>query len=104
MAALWLGFTRGTFIIIDGKNLYGTLFFVRGNVTALSDVLSIHQRQTFGGLMAEVYMKYRKEDGSIAERGLVSRQGIRKSDFRKLLEAVRSVNPDIKIDQDLIAA
>jgi hypothetical protein len=80
----------------------GTLFFFRGNVTALSDVLSIHQRQTFGGLMAEVYMKYRKKDGTIAERGLVSRQGIKKSDFRKLLEAVLSVNPDIKIDQDLI--
>ena len=102
LALVWLGFARGTYITVDGTNLYGTLFFLQGNVTALSDVVSIHQRHTFGGLMAEVYMKYRKKDGAIGERGLVSKQGIKKDELRKLLEAIRSANQSIKIDQDLL--
>jgi hypothetical protein len=38
--------------------------------------------------MAEVYMRYRKKDGRITERGLVSKQGIKKSKFNNLLEAI----------------
>jgi hypothetical protein len=102
LAVLWLGFTRGTYITIDENKLYGRLFFLRGNVTALSDVISIHQRHTFGGLMAEVYMKYRRKDGTIAERGLVSKQGIKNSEFKNLLEVIRSANPNIRIDPDLL--
>jgi hypothetical protein len=52
--------------------------------------------------MAEVYMKYLKKDGTIAERGLVSKQGIKKSEFKNLLDAIRSANPNIKIDPDLL--
>jgi hypothetical protein len=103
LVAGWLGFARGTYVTIDeNKDLYGTLFFFRGKVTSLSDVVSIHQRHTFGGLMAEVYMKYLKKDGTIAERGLVSKQGIKKSEFKNLLDAIRSANPNIKIDPDLL--
>jgi hypothetical protein len=102
LAIVWLGFTRGTYITIDGTRVYGTLFFFRGKVTQLSDVVSLHQRHTFGGLMAEVYMKYRKADGTIAERGLVSKQGIRKREFKNLLGAIRLVNQNIKIDPDLL--
>jgi hypothetical protein len=103
LVLVWFGFARGTYVTIDEKkDLYGTLFFFRGKVTSLSDVCSIHQRHTFGGLMAEVYMRYRKKDGTIAERGLVSKQGIKKSEFKNLLDAIRSANPKIKIDPDLL--
>jgi hypothetical protein len=103
IGGVWLGFARGTYVTIDDNgNLYGTLFFFRGKVTPLSDIISIHQRHTFGGLMAEVYMKYRKKDGAIAERGLISKQGLKGREFRKLLEAIRLANPHIKIDPDLL--
>ena len=101
MLLLWLGFTRGTYITLDGTKVYGKLFFFRGNVTALADIVSIHKRHSFGGLLAEVYMKYRKNDGTLAERGLVSKQGIKKSELKNLLEAIRSANRNIKIDPDL---
>jgi hypothetical protein len=103
LVLLWLGFAHGTYVTIDeNKNLYGTLCFFRGRVTFLSDVVSIHQRHTFGGLMAEVYMKYRKKDGTIAERGIISKQGIKNSEFKNLLDAIRSANPNIKIEPDLL--
>jgi hypothetical protein len=102
IAVLWLGFTRGTYITIEEKNLYGRLFFLRGNVTALSHVVSLHQRHTFGGLMAEMYMRYRTKDDRLAERGLVSKQGIKKSEFQRLLDAICLANPNIKIDPDLL--
>ena len=52
--------------------------------------------------MVEVYMRYRTKDGRLAERGLVSRQGIKKSEFQRLLDAIRSANRNIKIDPDLL--
>jgi ribosomal protein S8 len=52
--------------------------------------------------MAEVYLKYKNKDGTVAERGLVSKQGIKKSELEQLLNAIRQANPNIKIERDLI--
>jgi hypothetical protein len=52
--------------------------------------------------MAEMYMRYRTKDDRLAERGLVSKQGIKKSEFQRLLDAICLANPNIKIDPDLL--
>jgi hypothetical protein len=48
-------------------------------------------------------MKYRKKDGTLGERGLVNKESLRKSDFTKLLETIRSTNPNIEIAKELLA-
>lgn len=96
---IWIGFARGSFITIDEKNIYGTLFFIRGKVTPIADIVSVHSRSTFGGLAMEIYMKVRDEDGKIFERGLAGKPGLRQSELKKLLEAIRKENPITDIDQ-----
>src|SRR3989338_3122738 len=34
----WLGFSRGSYITIDGQNVYGTVLFIRGRLTKISDI------------------------------------------------------------------
>jgi hypothetical protein len=102
IALFWLSFTRGVYITVDGKSVYGTVFWIRGKVTRIGDIVSIHRNPTFAGLMAEVVMKVRRKDGAIVERGLTNKPGVAESDFKKLLEAIRSINPHIEIDQDVL--
>jgi len=98
----WLGFTRGSYITIDGQNVYGKVFLIRGKTTQIPDIISIRRNPTFAGLMSEVVMGVRKKDGTITERGLINKPGLTESDFKKLLVVIRSINPNIKIDQDLL--
>jgi hypothetical protein len=103
LIALWIGLVRGTSVTVDeNKNVCGRVFFIRGKVTPLSDVLSIKARKTFAGLMTEVYMTYRKNDGTVVDRGLVSKETLRKEDFTKLLEAISAANPNIEISRRLL--
>jgi hypothetical protein len=103
LAIMWFGFARGTYVTIDdNENLYGTLFFVRGKVTPLSEVVSLNARQTFMGAVTEVYVSYRKKDGSFGERGVVSKESLKKEDFKKLLETIHAANPNIEFADDLL--
>ena len=97
----WLGFSRGSYITIDGQNVYGKVFFIRGKTTQIPDIVSIHRNPTFAGLMSEVIMRVRKKDGTITERGLVNKPGLTESDFKKLFETIRSINKSIEIDPNL---
>ncbi len=104
LIALWCGLARGTYVTVDGENkqLRGTLGFFRARTTPLADIVSINGRKIFMGGMTEVYMKYRKKDGTLGERGLVNKESLRKSDFTNLLETIRSMNPTIEIAQELL--
>jgi len=106
LGILWLGFARGTYITVEKKNgkIYGTLFFIRAHTTDISNVVSVRDRGTFGGLMTEVYMTYRNTDGTTADRTIATKQSFKKSDFRKLLEAIRSANPHVEISPSLLRA
>jgi len=97
----WLGFSRGSYITLDGQNVYGTVLFIRGRLTQISDIVFIRRNPTFAGLMSEVIMGVRKKDGAITERGLANKHGLTEGDFKKLIETIHSINPNIKIDQDL---
>jgi hypothetical protein len=101
LAILWLAFTRGSYITIDEKNVSGRFLFVQGKITPLSEVTSIRARRTFLGLITEVFMTRRKNDGTLVEVGLVSKESLSAADFRRLLEAIRSVNPNIDIEPAL---
>jgi len=105
LGTVWLAWARGTYVTVDGDNkqLYGTLGFLRARTTPLPDIVSINARKIFMGGMTEIYMKYRKKDGSLGERGLVNKESLRKSDFTKLLETIRSANPSIEIAKELLA-
>jgi len=99
----WVGCSHGSYITIYDKNVYGTVFFIRGRVTPISDIVSIRRNPIFAGLMAEVLMKVRRKDGTIAERGLANKPGLTEGDFMRLLETIRSANPKVAIDQELFA-
>lgn len=104
LIALWFALARGTHVTIDeNKNLYGTLFFFRGRTTPLSDAVAISAQKAFMGAMTEVYITYRKKDGTLATRTIVSKEGLKKSDFKKLLQTIRSANPNIDIPKELLA-
>lgn len=91
----WIGFSRGSYITLDGQNVYGTVLFIRGKMTQISDVVFIRRNPTFAGLMSEVIMGVRKKDGAITERGLTNKPGLTENDFKKLLEMIHSMNPHI---------
>jgi hypothetical protein len=101
IAILWFGFARGSYVTIEGNvKLYGT-FFIRGSVTHLSDVISIGQRYRFG-TMSEIFLKYRKKDGSVGDKGIVSKQSMKRRDFRRLINTIQTANPKIEIDPGLL--
>jgi hypothetical protein len=101
---LWIGFTYGSYVAIeDDKRVYGKFCFIHGNSTLISEIVSIHRRGMFGGSMSEIYLTYRTKSGHVAQRGLVSKQGMRKDDIERLLDTIRNANPRIKIDPGLLS-
>jgi len=102
LAPFWFGFTQGTYVEISDKKLRVSRMFFRGKYTSLSNAISIHQRPIYGGLFAEVYLKVRKPDGTFREQGLINKPGLKEGDMKKLLEMIRSINPNIEVDQDLL--
>jgi hypothetical protein len=102
LGPIWVGFARGTYITVANGKVCGNLFFAPGKKTPIADVVEIKQRTIFGGLMAEVYMTYRAKSGTLLERGLVSKQGLKKSELKNLLELIRSTNPSIDIAPELL--
>jgi hypothetical protein len=95
----WLILTYGVYIIIDGNTLQVTRVFFRGKIIDLFDVVSIHQKPIFAGLVMEVYMKVRKKDGTFYEQGLINKPGLNESEYDRLLKKILSINQNIKIDK-----
>ena len=52
--------------------------------------------------MSDAFLKYRKKDGTVGNKGIVSKQSMQKGEFRKLMLAIRSANPKNKIDPNLV--
>jgi hypothetical protein len=98
----YFGFTRGTYVSINGTRLTVTRLFVNGRASPLSDVISIHSRPTFGGLMSSVYMKVRNKDGTISKHGLINKPGMTDMEYKRLFDMMRSINHDIEIDQSVL--
>lgn len=101
LGMLWFATSRGTYITVEDGKVYGTVLFIKGKVISLSNVESLATRGTFGGLMRYIRMKCR-ENGKIVERGLITEGVLTKNDFRKLIEAIRSANPNIDIPEELL--
>jgi hypothetical protein len=102
LGLVWTGLARGTHVTVADGKICGKVFFIRGKITVIADIVEIKQRKTFGGLMAEVYMTYRTKSGTLLERGLIGKQGLKKSDLKNLLAVIRSANPAIEIDPELL--
>jgi hypothetical protein len=103
IALLWFGLTQGSYIQVNGRVVYGVVCFFRGRVTPLEEIIAVHTRPTFGGYIAEIYMEVRGKDGKVRDRGLVGHGALAAGDFRALLEAMRRVNPEIRIDDDVLS-
>ena len=97
---VWVGFTRGVYITVSEDELILTRFFLNSRPTPLVDIVSIHQRPTFGGLFAEVYLRVRNKDGSLRNQGLLNKPGMKESEYKRLFDVIISVNPNVKIDED----
>lgn len=101
---LWIGFAYGTYVeIVDNKLRVSRMLF-RGKYTSLSDVVSIHVRPVYAGFIGEVYMKVRKSDGTFREQGLINMPGMKDNDMKKLVEMIRSANPNIQVDEDVLGS
>jgi len=98
---VWLGLSRGTYVEISGKNLRVSRMFFRGRYISLSDAVSIHVRPIYAGFIGEIYLKVRKPDGTFREQGLINKPGMKESDMKKLIEMIRSANPNVKVDEDV---
>jgi len=102
---IWLGITRGTYITIDdNKNLYNTFFFIKRNVIPLSSIVSLNVRHPalLLGRATEVWKTYRDKDGRIVSKSFVTRETMKRNDFKKLLEEIRQENPNIAISEELL--
>lgn len=99
---IWTGFAHGTYIVIKGVELTVSRVFFKGKPTSLLEVVSINKRTMFGGLLAEVYMKVRRPDGTFREQGLINKPGLKESEYKRLFDIILSINPNIQIDQDLL--
>jgi hypothetical protein len=102
LGVFWICFARGTYIEIVDKSLQVSRMFLRGKVTLLADAVSIHQRPIYGGLFAEVYMKVRRPDGTVREQGLINKPGLTEADLKRLVDLIRSANPSVAVDEDLL--
>jgi hypothetical protein len=99
---IWYALIYGIFVTIEGESLRVTRFFLRGKLTPLSDVISIQKRDIFAGFMTEVYMKVREPDGTFYEQGLLNKPGLSESEYKRLFDAILTINPNIEIDHNLL--
>jgi len=101
-ALLWVGLAQGTYISIDkNANLSNTVFFLQERPIPLSKLVSIDVRKDFGGLLTFVSKTYHDKNNNLVTRGLAAKETVRKEDFKKLIEALSSVNPRIEIPKEL---
>ena len=103
LMGLWSGLTRGSYITIDeNNNLYGTVLFMRGRTTQLSEVTALATRGQFMGGMTGVTLTFRDKDSALKTRGVVSKSALKREDLKKLIEAIRAANPNIKIPEEVL--
>jgi hypothetical protein len=101
LVLLWFALTSGTYIIVEGDDLTVSRAFFKGRPTSLSNVVSIESRANFGGLFTEVYMKVRNKDGTFRNQGLINQPGLTNTEYKRLFDTIRSVNPNARIDESI---
>ncbi len=97
----WVGAIYGLYITIKNKSVRGTVFFIPSRVSEIKDIVSLKKRATFGGLINEIYMLYKKPDGTISDRGLTSIEMLKPNDLNELIETIKTINPSIDIPADI---
>jgi len=102
LAILWFALARGTYILVEAEKLTISRAFLKSKATQLSDVVSIEKRPTFGGLFTEVYMKVRNKDGTFRNQGLINKPGLKREEYKRLFDIIRSANPNVSVDQSIL--
>jgi hypothetical protein len=103
LSVFWVAANKGTFVTIDDKEICGRVLYLFGGKTSISSIVSLKKVGSFGGAITQIYMMCRREDGSIEERGLTSKEMLKKEDLKELIEIIRIANPSISIPSDLLS-
>jgi hypothetical protein len=104
LAAIWLGFARGTYVLIDrDNNMYRTSGFFLSKTVPLSDIVELSTSATFAGLMTEIKLTYRDKDGHLRIINTMNVQSFKTREFKNYLNTLHLVNPNIAIPRELFA-
>lgn len=101
---MWYGWSRGTYITIDGhNNIYNTFFFIRREATPLSRVVSLIARHPLAQIgTTSVWKVYRDEHGQQMTRSLTTKEMLKENEFKGLVERIHTINPEIEIAEELL--
>ena len=103
LAAFWFALARGTYVTIDRSKglVYGTVFFFKAKVIPIADIVSITSRKGLLGALTDIYLSYRKADGTLTSRTIITKEALKRGEFTRFLDALASANPRIDIPKEL---
>ena len=80
----------------------GKVHFIPSKEISLSDVVELEVQGSFAGVITDIYMICRNKNGKLVERGLTSKQMLTKADLKELIATIHTLNPEIKIPEELL--
>jgi hypothetical protein len=98
----WFAILLGTYKKIDENKIISRVMFIPGKTIYISDISTIQKRGIFGGIMTELYTISRTKNGKLEERGLTTTEMLRADDLAEFIEAIHSINLNIKIPSNLL--
>ncbi|MFZ1987608.1 MAG: hypothetical protein WAV21_01065 [Minisyncoccia bacterium] len=98
---LWIALTKGTYIAVDEHKVKGRVVFLFGRTSLLSKIEALKKRDSLGGLVTNIDLVYKDKGNKLTERGLTSKEMLKKEDLTELIQLLKSKNPNIEIPSNL---